>query len=129
MYRSHAGNMGLVSLVAGCQQKLDFSPLLHWLLWERSWVQTCGSVSRRAIDCVGCPSSQGQWICSNLLTTTRKVAIRGPHEIYMVEGHTRIERGKRVACWLGFPLQGVHRFESSRLSDMSTACSWQSSRS
>jgi hypothetical protein len=24
-----------------------------------------------------------------------------------------------MSCWLGFPLQGVHRFESPRLSDMS----------
>jgi hypothetical protein len=24
-----------------------------------------------------------------------------------------------MSCWLGFPLQGVHRFESTRLSDMS----------
>jgi hypothetical protein len=24
-----------------------------------------------------------------------------------------------VSCWSGFPLQGVHRFESLRLSDMS----------
>jgi hypothetical protein len=24
-----------------------------------------------------------------------------------------------VSCWLGFPLQGVHRFESPQLSDMS----------
>jgi hypothetical protein len=36
----------------------------------------------------------------------------------MVIDHTWTERGKRVACWLGFPLQGVHRFESPRLSDM-----------
>jgi hypothetical protein len=35
---------------------------------------------------------------------------------------------KRVACELDFPLQGVYRFESPRLSDMSTACLWQSSR-
>jgi hypothetical protein len=27
-YRSHAGDMGPVSLVVGCQQVLDFSPLL-----------------------------------------------------------------------------------------------------
>jgi hypothetical protein len=45
----------------------------------------------------------------------------------MVEDHTQSEREKRVACWLGFPLQGVHQFESPRLSDMSTACLWQSS--
>jgi hypothetical protein len=44
-----------------------------------------------------------------------------------VDGHTRTEHGKCVACWSGFPLQGVHRFKSSWLSDMSTACLWQSS--
>jgi hypothetical protein len=27
--------MGPVSLVAGCQHKLDFFSLLHWLFWER----------------------------------------------------------------------------------------------
>jgi hypothetical protein len=26
-----------------------------------------------------------------------------------------------VSCWSGFPLQGVHRFESPRLSDMSNS--------
>jgi hypothetical protein len=45
----------------------------------------------------------------------------------MVEDHTWTEHGKRVVCWLGFSLQGVYRFESLRLSDMSTACLWQSS--
>jgi hypothetical protein len=47
--------MGPVSLVSGCQQKLDFSPLLHWLLWQRSWVRTCGSGSHRPVDCVVSP--------------------------------------------------------------------------
>jgi hypothetical protein len=37
----------------------------------------------------------------------------------MVVDHTQTEHEKRVAYWLGFPLQGVHRFESPRLSDMS----------
>jgi hypothetical protein len=46
----------------------------------------------------------------------------------MVWDHMRTECGMCVACWLGFPLQDVYRFESSRLSDMSTACLWQSSR-
>jgi hypothetical protein len=62
-----------------------------------------------------------------MLMTSRKVAIRGPHDIRMVDGHTRIERGKQVACWSSFPLQGVHQFESPRLLDMSIACLWQSS--
>jgi hypothetical protein len=111
--------MGPISLVVGCQQKLNFSPLLHWLLWERSWVQTRGSVNRRAVDCVGSPSSRGQLTRSNLLTTVRKVDICGPREIRVVLDHMRIEREKRVACWSGFHLQGFHRFESPQLSDMS----------
>jgi hypothetical protein len=37
----------------------------------------------------------------------------------MVLDHTQTERGKRVAYWSGYPLQGVHRFESPRLSDTS----------
>jgi hypothetical protein len=45
----------------------------------------------------------------------------------MVRDHTQIEREKCVVCWSGFPLQGVHQFESPWLSDMSTACLWQSS--
>jgi hypothetical protein len=39
-YWSCAGVIGSVSLVAGCQQKLVFSPLPQWLLWERRWVRT-----------------------------------------------------------------------------------------
>jgi hypothetical protein len=38
----------------------------------------------------------------------------------MVDGHTWTERGKRVTGWSDFPMHGVHRFESPRLSDMST---------
>jgi hypothetical protein len=100
--------MGPVSLVVGCQQKLDFFSLLHWLLWERRLVQTRGSVSWHDVDCVESPSSRGQWICSKLLMTVQKFAICVPREIRIVEGHTRTERGKCVAYWSSFPLQGVH---------------------
>jgi hypothetical protein len=37
----------------------------------------------------------------------------------MVEGHTRTERGKACGVLVGSHLQGVHLFESPRLSDMS----------
>jgi hypothetical protein len=117
-YRSHAGDMSPVSLVVGCQQKFDFSPLLHWLLWERSWVRTHASDDRHAVDCVGSPSSRVQWICWDLSTTVWKVTICGSREIRMVVDHMRTEREKRVAYWSDFPLQGVHRFESPWLSDM-----------
>jgi hypothetical protein len=118
-YRSHVGDIGPVRLVVDYQQKLNFSPLLHWLLWERSWVRTRGSDDRRVVDCVGSHSSRVQWICSNLLTTAWKVAIYGPREICMVVEYTWTERGKRMTCWSGFPLQGVHWFELPWLSNMS----------
>jgi hypothetical protein len=86
-------------------------------------------VSWRAMDCVGSPFSQEQWDPSKSVRGLRNVAIRGSCEIRMVNGHTRTKRGKRVACWSGFPLQGVHRFELPRLSDISTAYSWPSSHS
>jgi hypothetical protein len=35
--------------------------------------------------------------------TSQKVAIRGPREIRMVDGHTWTKREKRVACWSDFP--------------------------
>jgi hypothetical protein len=95
--------MGPVRLVVGCQQKFGFSLLLQWLVRERSWVRTCGSLSW-AGGCVGSPSSWEQWICSNLLMIVRKLAICGPCEIRIVLNHTRTERGKRVECWSGFPL-------------------------
>jgi hypothetical protein len=66
----------------------------------------------RAMDCVGRPFSQEQWPCSTLLMTLWRVAICGLREIRMILDHTRTEHGKLVVCWLGFSLQGVHRFES-----------------
>jgi hypothetical protein len=54
------GDMGPVNLVVGYRQELGLRPLLHWLVRERSWVRTRGSVSRRAVDYVGSPFSQEQ---------------------------------------------------------------------
>jgi hypothetical protein len=79
--------VGPVNQVVGWQQKLDFSPMLHWLLWERSWVQTHGSVSRCAVDCIGSPSCREQWICSNLLTIARKVVTYGDYPQEAYAGH------------------------------------------
>jgi hypothetical protein len=111
--------MGPVSLVGYRQQRVALSPLLQWLARERNWVQTRRSVNRRTVDCVRSSFSREQWLYPSLLTMAQKVAICGPRDIRMVLDHTHTERRKRVACWSGFPLQGVHRFESPRLSDMS----------
>jgi hypothetical protein len=120
--------MDLVSLVAWHQQRVALPPLLQWPAQERNWIRTRGLVSHRAVDYVKSPFSREQWLCPSLLMTSWKVVIRGPCEIRIVDGHTRTKHEKHMACWSGFPLQGVHRFESPWLSDMSTACLCQSSR-
>jgi hypothetical protein len=54
-YRSHAGDMGPVSLVVWRQQRVALPPLLQWLAQERNWVRTRGSVNRRVVDYIGSP--------------------------------------------------------------------------
>jgi hypothetical protein len=76
MYRSHAGDMGPISLVACPQQKLGLSLLIHWVAWERNWVRTHGSISRRAEDCAGSHFSQEQWDLSKSVGDSRKVVMR-----------------------------------------------------
>jgi hypothetical protein len=41
------------------------------------------------------------------------------HVRCMVWDHMQIKRGGHMACCSRFPLQGAHRFDSPRLSDMS----------
>jgi hypothetical protein len=111
--------MGLVNLVVGHRQELGLRPLFHWLVRERSWIRTRGSVSQRAVDCVGSPFSREQWDLSKSVGASRKVVTYGdrPQEAYA--GRTWTGVGSVRVVSVGFPLQGVHRFESPRLSDMS----------
>jgi hypothetical protein len=45
-YRSHAGDVGPVSLVACHQQVFGLSALLQWLCWERNWGRSRGLLNR-----------------------------------------------------------------------------------
>jgi hypothetical protein len=76
--------MSPVNLLAGHRQELGLRHLLHWLVRERSWVRTRGSVSRRAVDCVGSPFSREQSDLSKSVGASRKVATYGdrPREAY-----------------------------------------------
>jgi hypothetical protein len=69
-------------------------------------------VSRCAGDIVRSFFFSGAVTLSNSVGDSQKVAMCELSEIRIVEGHTRSERGKRVVCWSGFPLQGIHQFES-----------------
>jgi hypothetical protein len=77
--------MGPVNLVVGHRQELGLRPLLHWLVRERSWVQTHGLVSRRAVDYVGSPFSREQWDLFKSVGASRKVATYRdrPQEAYV----------------------------------------------
>jgi hypothetical protein len=84
MYRSHAGDMGPVSLVAYHRQKLSISLMLHWWAWERNWVWTHRSASRRDVNCIRSPFSREQWNPSKSIDDSWKVVIYGdcPQEAY-----------------------------------------------
>jgi hypothetical protein len=87
-YWSHAGDIGLVNRVVGHRQELGLCPLLQWLHGERSWVRTRGSVSRRAVDCVGNSFSREQWDMSKSVGASRKVATCEDHSLEAYTGHT-----------------------------------------
>jgi hypothetical protein len=74
---------------------------------------------RRAVDCVGSPSSQEQWACSTLLMTRERLPHTGTPRRKRTPNIRGLAWEAYVACLLGFPMHGVHRFESPRLSDMS----------
>jgi hypothetical protein len=117
-YRSHAGDMSPVSLVAYHRQKLDLNLLLHWLAWERNWVQTRRSVSRRAMDCVGSPFLGSSGIRPNRSMTHERLPRTETTHRKRASGVHGLAWEAYVSYWLGFPLQGVHRFELLWLSHM-----------
>jgi hypothetical protein len=95
------------------------SPLLHWLARERNWIRTHRSIRRRAVNCVGRPFSQEQWLCPTLSATHEMLPRTGTAHRKRTSSVHGLVWEAYVSCWSGFPLHGVHQFESSRLSDMS----------
>jgi hypothetical protein len=80
-----------------------------------------GHTDRSAVRCGLCrePFFWEQWACSTLSMTRKRL----PRMETVHRKRTPDVRGLAwevyVICWSGFPLQCVHRFKSSRLSDMS----------
>jgi hypothetical protein len=57
--------------------------------------------------------------CFNFVGASEKLSRTGTACRKRTPGVRELKWEAYVTCWSGFPLQGVHRFESSRLSDMS----------
>jgi hypothetical protein len=60
----------------------------------------------------------GVGACFDIVETSEMLSY-ADHVRCMVRDHTQIKRGGHMACWSGFLMHGVHRFESPQLSDMS----------
>jgi hypothetical protein len=61
----------------------------------------------------------GVGACFDLVGASERLSRMGTAHRKCTSGVRGLEWEAYVACWSGFPLQGVHRFESLRLSDMS----------
>jgi hypothetical protein len=56
--------------------------------------------------------------CFDFVGASKKLSPTGTVHKKRARGVRELEWEAYVACWLGFPLQGVHRVKSPRLSDM-----------
>jgi hypothetical protein len=74
---------------------------------------------QRTVDCVGSPSSWEQRAGSTLSMTHERLPCTETTRRKRTSGIHGLAWKAYVSCWPGFPLQGVHRFKSLRLSDMS----------
>jgi hypothetical protein len=61
----------------------------------------------------------GVGACFNFMGASEWLSRTGTAHGKRTPGLRGLEWEAYVACWSGFPLQGVHRFESLRLSDIS----------
>jgi hypothetical protein len=117
-YRSHVGDIGPVNLVACCRQMFDFYYYFNDCVRRENGWRTCGLLSRAGfvLGAIFLRSSRAH---PTLLMTCRRLSRTGT----IRRKHTPSVRGLTweayVSCWSNFLLQGVHRFESLRLSDMS----------
>jgi hypothetical protein len=118
-YRSHAGDIGPISLVAYCRQMFGFLHcFIGWLERETGYGPTDRSagVLWIVLGALFLGSNDSVQLCRWL--------VKGCHVWGLPVGRVRRAymdwRGKRT-CRVDqvFPLQGVHRFESPWLSDMS----------
>jgi hypothetical protein len=118
-YRSHAGDMGPVSPVACCWQKLGLSLLPLWL---RVREKLDGDPQIGQPACCGCSQEFHFLRSSGIRPNPSKYVLTawdtyglGPYLDWAWDAHGML---------FGFPLHGLHRFESSRLSNMSNRLSY-----
>jgi hypothetical protein len=119
MYRSHAEDMGLINLIACCRQKLGLRLLLLWLSVGE---KLDGDPQIGQPACWGC--SQNSFFLGvvgsvqNCWRLTKGCYALTAWDTYSLGPYMDWAWDTRGVL-IEFPLQGVHRFESLWLSDMS----------
>jgi hypothetical protein len=83
--------------LAGSGEKLGRDPLIG---------------QRRAVDCVGSPSSRELWACSTRSMTRERLPRTGTARRKRTPGVRGLAWEAYVTCWSDFPLHGVPQFKS-----------------
>jgi hypothetical protein len=118
-YRSHAGDMGPVNLVVGHRRSLAYAPcFIGWFRRETGYGPTDRSAGVLWIVS-GALFLGSSGICPNLSVPRERLPRTGTAYRKRMLGVCGLPWEAYVSCWSGFPLHGVHRFESPWLSDMS----------
>jgi hypothetical protein len=81
-----------------------FIILFDWLAWERNWVRTRRSVSRRAVDCVGSPFSWEQWLCPTPSVIQERLPSNGSARWNRMPSVRGLAWEAYVLFWSGFPM-------------------------
>jgi hypothetical protein len=117
-YRSHAGDMGSVNLVTYYRQMLDFHYCFNDCVGRETGWRTYGSLSRVG-GCVGSPFIRSSRVHPILMMACERLPRTCTAHRKHMWGIRGLTWEAYVSCVSGFPLQGVHWFESPWLSDMS----------
>jgi hypothetical protein len=111
--------MDPVKLVLGHRQELGLHPyFIGWLRRETGYETADQSVVMLWIVS-GALFLGSNGICPNLSMSHERLPRTETAPRKRTPGIRGLVWEEYVSCWSGFPLQGVHRFESSRLLDMS----------
>jgi hypothetical protein len=117
-YRSHAGVYGPNKPSSMLSIDVGFHLLLHWLAWERNILWPMNYSARLGVA-PGALILGSRRIHPTLLMTRERLPRTGTAHMKRTSGVCGLAWEACVLCWSGFPLQGVHQFESPWLSDIS----------
>jgi hypothetical protein len=117
-YRSCTGDIGLVSLVACCRQMFGFHYCFNAVLGEKLGGRPADHSAGLGVIS-GALFLRSSRVHPTLLMACERLPHTGTTRRKRTPGVRGLAWEPYVSCWSDFSLQGVHRFKSPRLSNMS----------